>query len=84
MVQVVWRKYMETMHHATFDDQTDLYVASGLLTYGASDGQLLVDSCAAALTASPLFHRNVHPPHTDRGDPCWKKVDACQVAKKST
>jgi hypothetical protein len=38
--QVVWEKYIEAMKLAGFDSTQGLYIASGLLTYGASDGEI--------------------------------------------
>ena len=40
MVQVLWEGYAAAMQEAGFDDQTPLYAASGLLTYGATQGML--------------------------------------------
>ena len=37
-LQVVWEKYIEAMKLAGFDQDQGLYIASGLLTYGASAG----------------------------------------------
>lgn len=34
--QVVWRGYIDTMQQLGFNATTRLYVASGMLTYGAS------------------------------------------------
>ncbi len=36
--QVVWRKYIQAMRQAGFGAGVGVYVASGLLTYGASQG----------------------------------------------
>ena len=36
--QVVWRGYVQSMLQAGFTSELVLYAASGLLTYGASDG----------------------------------------------
>lgn len=39
-MQVLWEGYAAAMQEAGFDDQTPLYAASGLLTYGATQGTL--------------------------------------------
>ncbi len=39
LVQVVWEKYIEAMQVAGFNPHQGLYIASGLLTYGASEGE---------------------------------------------
>ncbi len=36
--QVVWRNYIQAMRQAGFGAEVGVYVASGLLTYGASQG----------------------------------------------
>ncbi len=38
MPQVVWHGYVQAMRQAGFTGDLVLYVASGLLTYGANDG----------------------------------------------
>ena len=38
-LQVVWHNYIMAMQKAGFSGNLGLYVASGLLTYGASDGE---------------------------------------------
>ena len=40
IVQVLWQGYTAAMREAEFDESTPLYVASGLLTYGATQGKL--------------------------------------------
>ena len=42
MLQVLWEGYAAAMQQAGFDNQTPLYAASGLLTYGATQGKLPV------------------------------------------
>ena len=39
MLQVVWHGYVQSMRQALFSADLGLYVASGLLTYGANDGE---------------------------------------------
>ena len=39
-VKVVWHNYIMAMQKAGFSSNVGLYVASGLLTYGANDGEL--------------------------------------------
>lgn len=38
MAQVIWDRYVRAMQDAGFSDSIGVYVASGLLTYGASRG----------------------------------------------
>ena len=40
-VQVLWQAYGTAMQEAGFDEATPLYAASGLLTYGATQGECL-------------------------------------------
>jgi hypothetical protein len=53
-VQVIWHLYKQAMVQANFNASTGLYIASGLLTYGASEGMwiafptLMLASCACA------------------------------------
>lgn len=42
LVQVVWHGYVQAMRQAGFTGDLVLYVASGLLTYGANEGKLFV------------------------------------------
>ena len=44
LVQVVWHGYVQAMRQAGFTGDLVLYVASGLLTYGANEGQHLPHS----------------------------------------
>lgn len=37
-MQVIWSNYIDAMRQAGFSSGTGVYVASGLLTYGASQG----------------------------------------------
>jgi len=37
--QVVWENYIDAMKLAGFNPDQGLYIASGLLTYGASEGE---------------------------------------------
>ena len=37
-IQVVWANYVDAMKQAGFSAGQGLYIASGLLTYGANDG----------------------------------------------
>ena len=39
--QVVWQGYISTMREVGFNSTTRIYVASGMLSYGASGGRLL-------------------------------------------
>ncbi len=41
-MQVVWRNYIQAMRQAGFSAVVGVYVASGLLTYGASQGTPLL------------------------------------------
>lgn len=43
-MQVVWRGYVQSMLQASFTSDLVLYAASGLLTYGANDGESLTVS----------------------------------------
>lgn len=43
-MQVVWRNYLKAMRQAGFSAGVGVYVASGLLTYGASQGTPLLGS----------------------------------------
>jgi hypothetical protein len=36
--QVIWHLYKQAMREAKFNSSTPLYIASGLLTYGANEG----------------------------------------------
>ena len=38
-VQVIWDRYVRAMQEARFSESVGVYVASGLLTYGASQGE---------------------------------------------
>ena len=38
VLQVVWHGYVQAMRQAGFSGDLVLYVASGLLTYGANEG----------------------------------------------
>lgn len=40
-VQVIWHLYKQAMKEAGFSAPTGLYIASGVLTYGADDGEPL-------------------------------------------
>ena len=44
LMQVVWRGYVQSMLQASFTSDLVLYAASGLLTYGANDGESLTVS----------------------------------------
>ena len=46
-MQVIWNNYIDAMRQAGFSSSTGVFVASGLLTYGASQGNL---------TALPSLH----------------------------
>ena len=48
MMQVLWEGYAAAMQEAGFNDQTPLFAASGLLTYGATQGTLPVAVHTAA------------------------------------
>ncbi len=37
-MQAVWNAYVQSMRQACFTPDTPMYVASGLLTYGANNG----------------------------------------------
>ena len=54
-MQVVWNNYIQAMRQAGFSSAMGVYVASGLLTYGASQG---------AHTISTPSMASVH--HTDQ------------------
>ena len=41
-VQAIWDSYKDSMRQAGFQASSDLYIASGLLSYGASAG---ISSC---------------------------------------
>ena len=38
-VQVIWDRYVRAMQEARFSESVGVYIASGLLTYGASQGE---------------------------------------------
>ncbi len=64
-MQVVWRNYLKAMRQAGFSAGVGVYVASGLLTYGASQGTPLLGSREHAypwLLAAQSRQRMI-PPH---------------------
>ncbi len=52
-MQVVWRNYVHAMREAGFSAGVGVYVASGLLTYGASKGSPLLAQMNLSTTGVP-------------------------------
>ena len=57
-LQVVWHGYVQSMRQALFSPDLGLYVASGLLTYGANDGEHWSSLLAASRQALWLALRS--------------------------
>lgn len=55
-LQALWNAYVQAMRQAGFSRDTPMYVASGLLTYGASDGALTPPLPALADIIVPIVH----------------------------
>ena len=71
-MQAVWRNYVQAMQQAGFSAGVGVYVASGLLTYGASQGAPLLAPEDLPTTACLLVQSH------QRVSPCNAKVsDAC-------
>ncbi len=51
--QAVWNAYVASMRQAGFKPDVPMYVASGLLTYGASDGEDVASSFELLLACWP-------------------------------
>lgn len=44
LVQVIWDRYVRAMQEARFTESVGVYIASGLLTYGANEGDNVLPS----------------------------------------
>ena len=71
-MQAVWRKYVQAMRQAGFSAGVGVYVASGLLTYGASQGAPLLAPVDLPTNAClPVqSHQRVSPRNAKASDAC--------------
>ncbi len=71
-MQAVWRNYVQAMRQAGFSAGVGVYVASGLLTYGASQGAPLLAPMDLPTTAClPVqSHQRVSPRNAKVSDAC--------------
>lgn len=51
-IQVMWSNYVDTMREAGFNGGQGLYIASGLLTYGAKEGNYTISAHQLGLNGS--------------------------------
>lgn len=68
-LQALWNEYVQAMQRGGFSADTPMYVASGLLTYGANDGALMlaVPCCCRLVCHTSCARRHVggkRPPPT--------------------
>ena len=69
--QVVWHGYIKTMKQVGFDNATRLYVASGMLTYGASvDMDRTIGYLKHVGVCSEVHHKERYIPQSEIESEC--------------